>query len=90
MTMKEEVAVMKNDVEHIKEHLTVVSDKINKMYETFVKGEGKISVLNKEVFGNGKPGLRSELTDVKIKLAKYVGIGTAIIFIGQIIIQVIF
>ena len=74
--MKTEIAVIKNELKNIKEvelanikcSMNEMKNKIDLMYDTFIKGEGKISVLNKEVFGNGKPGLREKINN----LARYV------------------
>lgn len=73
MKVTEEVAVMKNDIAHIKGNISQMSGKIDKMYDILIDGDGKIHLLNKEVFGNGQLGLRAEINDLKKYL--FIGIG---------------
>lgn len=77
---RERLAVLETDSKWIKDTLKEMSPKINEMHTTFSKGEGKISELKTEVFGNGNPGLRKEIGDIKIKMAKYAG-GVAVLLI---------
>ena len=56
-----DVAKLKTDNEWIKETLSRIVPKIEEMHTTFTRGEGKISVLNKAVFGNGKEGIIDEV-----------------------------
>ena len=62
------MAEVVTDLSWIKRNLATVMPKIEEMHTTFIQGEGKIKVLNKEVFGNGKPGLNGKLDSVEKKL----------------------
>lgn len=56
------------DLSWIKKSFANIVPKIEEMHTTFIQGEGKIKVLNKAVFGNGKPGLSDKLDSVETKL----------------------
>lgn len=86
---KVKLAVLQNNVDHIKKDLAETLPKIDAMHDTFIKGEGKISALNKEVFGNGKRGLREEVNTINKRLAYWAGGIGAFVVISQFAIQVL-
>ena len=55
-TKEKEIVEMATNQKWIMSKLEEIAPKINEMHETFTQGEGKIKVLNKAIFGNGKPG----------------------------------
>ena len=87
-TKEAELAELQTDMKWIKENLKTITPKITNMHDTFTKGDGKISTLNKEVFGNGKPSLKQQITEIEKKFSKWGGAVSAILFIVQILIAV--
>lgn len=73
MAVKEkDIIELQVNMDYVKKTLADLGPKINEMHDTFLKGEGKISNLNKVVFGNGKKGLtelqaenRKDINDAK-------------------------
>ena len=58
------------DVNWIKNEMIKMSTKIDMMHDVFMQGEGKISQLNKAVYGNGVPGLIGEVSAIKDDIKK--------------------
>lgn len=89
----ENVATMKSEIKSITKQMDSITPKIEEMYTTFIAGVGKIAVLNREVFGNGKPALRTELNNIKLsvekKFAFYAGGLCILSIIFTIIVQLI-
>lgn len=88
-----EFTVMQQDVKSMNKQMDLIVPKIERIHDTFIKGEGKINVLNKEVFGNGKPGIRIELNELRLTVEKRFayyagGIGIASV-IFTIIVQLV-
>jgi len=50
---EKELAILQTDSEWVKQELIAATKKIDKMIDILTKGEGKISRLNKSVYGNG-------------------------------------
>jgi hypothetical protein len=69
------VARLENDMQWVKKSLEEITPKINNMHDTFIAGEGKIKVLNKAIFGNGKPGLIDKVNCLESQRDKIVGAG---------------
>lgn len=101
-----EVQLIKKDISYLKDSMDKMIPKFENMYETFIKGEGKINVLNKTVFGNGKIGLKDKI-DLKAekieineiqkrlnkldeKFAKYAGGLAVVVTIITILANVLF
>ena len=89
----EDFIIVKSDVKNLCKSVDNIVPKIEEIHDTFIKGEGKITVLNKEVFGNGKPGLRKELSDLRVlverKFAYYAGGISVGAIIFTIIVQIV-
>jgi hypothetical protein len=68
---------MGNDIDWIKQALKNITPKIETMHTTFTEGEGKIKVLNKAVFGNGKEGIKDKLDNVERKIDETSGFNKA-------------
>lgn len=84
---EQELTKLQTDMEWVKKACENMIPKIDDMHTTFLKGEGKIGVLNKEVFGNGKKGLRDSVNDLKVRLAYYSGIIAVVTVIGTAIVN---
>lgn len=86
-----DATIMQERVKQIEKDLRVIVPKIDNMHDTFIRGEGKIMALNKEVFGNGKPSLRNELHSIRLivekKFAYYAGAIAVMTFIISITVQ---
>ncbi len=50
---EKELAILQTDSEWIKKELISATEKIDKMIDILTAGEGKISRINKTVYGNG-------------------------------------
>ena len=61
---------MKTEMKEINKQMECITPKIDEIHDTFIRGEGKISVLEKEVFGNGKPGIRTEINKLTLLVEK--------------------
>lgn len=83
-----EMAVMKVEMKTLNKQMDNIVPKIGKIHDTFIKGEGKIKNLNNEVFGNGNPSLRKEISDIKTKFAYYAGGVGAFSIVVTILVQV--
>ena len=68
------IAVIETEVKYLKKSFDSIIPKINEMHETFIRGEGKIKVLNKEVFGDNSNGLKHDVADLKTTAAKASGV----------------
>jgi len=97
MVDRAEMAVIKTEVKYIKKTLDEICPMINNMHSTFIKGEGKIRnnyskivELNKQINGNGNPGLRQDVQQIKSKLQYYAGGMIVIMAVLQIVIAVYF
>lgn len=56
-TKEAELAILRTDSEWIKTELKETVKKLDKMLNILSNGEGKISKLNKSIYGNGKEGI---------------------------------
>ena len=70
---EKEIAEMSTNQRWIMGALKDISPKINEMHDVFIQGEGKIKVINKSLFGNGKPGLIERVEKIEELLAKVEG-----------------
>lgn len=84
-----EFTVMKQEIKTITKQMDIITPKIERIHDTFIKGDGKITVLNKEVFGNGKPGIRSELNELRLTVEKKFAYYAGCIGIASIIFTII-
>ena len=78
-TKEKEIVEMATNQKWIMRTLEDIAPKINDMHETFTQGEGKIKVLNKAIFGNGKPGIIERVEKIEETFAKFEG--------GQIVVK---
>lgn len=90
----ESTEALATDIQWLKQEQQKNSEKIDKIYETFTAGEGKIHRLNKKVFGNGEKGLVEQVCEHQkfldefrgvINFLKWVGIGNIVAIIAIII-----
>jgi len=65
-----QLAVMKTEIKLISKQMDCILPKIDEIHDTFIRGEGKIHSLEKEVFGNGKPGIRTEINKLTLLVEK--------------------
>lgn len=93
-----EMQSMKSDIGYLKKGLDEIVPKIEKMHETFIKGEGKIGanrkdldILFKDFYGNGKPGIKTLVENaqggVKViwALLTLFGVGNLILIIKSLL-----
>jgi t-SNARE complex subunit (syntaxin) len=96
VTMKSEIAVIKRDIEYLKQNFNDIKPMISKMYDTFIRGDGKIKELRndvnkicKDLDGNGKKGLKEQINDLRNQIAYYVGGLAVFVTIVTIIVNVL-
>ena len=87
---------MEEQLKNVVKTLESVCPKIDKMHETFLKGEGKIQKnrdnlyeLNKTVNGNGKVGVVEKIQLVEKRIAYYAGGLVVVVAVIQLIIGVL-
>lgn len=89
-----EFVELQTDVRWLKKEFESITPKINDMHDTFMHGEHKIEnngqcikVLNKEVFGNGKKGLKEMVVElreeVRVRFAIYTGAAAVLAAVGS-------
>lgn len=76
---EKELAEMGTNQKWIMEQMKDIVPKINNMHDVFTSGEGKIKVLNKTIFGNGKKGLLERVENIETLINKAEG--------GKIVVQ---
>ena len=63
----EDVAVLKNDMQWVKESVGEISTSMKTVTNILTEGEGKIKAVKKEIFGNGDPksGLKHRVNELE-------------------------
>jgi len=75
---------MGNDIDWIKQALKNITPKIEVMHTTFIQGEGKIKIINKEIYGSeNSEGLKKKVRCLESERDKAKGWIGALIFIGS-------
>lgn len=69
MNQQLDIAVIKEQMRQLQPAI----EKINDIHTLVTQEEGKVKVLNKAIFGNGKPGLIDKVDNMRVTMAYYAG-----------------
>lgn len=63
--IEKKVTELKTDNEWLKKTVGDTAKKVSSMHDVFIKGDGKISQLNRTVYGNGHDGLVKKVSGLE-------------------------